>query len=234
MATLKNTTINDTGYFSLPVGTLAQRPSPSNGMYRYRSDLSRPEIYANSQWQTASFPYLYYSEGAAANLYTGYWSNSTVTTMTQFGGLGQVTAHGYSASSTYTLSLSSLPSHSTIRYKVFWHLVDSLDNETNYLYCMNSTGAETEILRFTKVYNGEPSISVLASGASAPWLGGMYYSYRPWASGAYNQDGYLTVDTGYYSHSLSTFTARHVIGADQPASDEAEYLSHVQVWLGSN
>ncbi len=233
MATLKNTTINDTGFLTLPVGTLAQRPSPANGMFRYRSDVTRTETYTNSQWAVSSFPYLYYAEGAAANLYTGYWNNSTTYTMTQFGGLGLVTAHGYTPSSTYTLTLTGLPTHTQIRYKVFWHLVDSLDNETNNLWCMNSSGGETEILRFTKVYNQVPSISVLASGAKAPWLGGMFYSYRPWASGSYGQDGYLTVDTGYYAHTSSTFTARHYIGADQGQTDEAEYLSHVEVWLGA-
>lgn len=51
MAILKNTTINDTGFITLPVGTTAQRPaSPTSGMMRYNSDLSRTEIYNGSIW----------------------------------------------------------------------------------------------------------------------------------------------------------------------------------------
>lgn len=51
MATLKNTTINDTGFLTLPSGNIAQRPvSPSSGMMRYNSDLSRSEVYNGSIW----------------------------------------------------------------------------------------------------------------------------------------------------------------------------------------
>ena len=46
MATLKNTTIDDTGYIQLPVGTTAQRPaSPTAGMIRFNTSLSYVEIY---------------------------------------------------------------------------------------------------------------------------------------------------------------------------------------------
>jgi hypothetical protein len=52
MATLKNTVIDDTGFFRLPAGTTAQRPvSPSNGMIRYNTDTSNMEVYNNS-WGT--------------------------------------------------------------------------------------------------------------------------------------------------------------------------------------
>ena len=152
--------------------------------------------------------------------------------MNQFGGLGKVNAHGFSSGPvTYTLTLSSLPAHTEVRYKVFWHLVDSLDNETNQLFTMNSSGGETEKLRFTKQYNLEPAISVQDSGVIAPWSGPQTYTYRPWANGYYGQDGYLSIDTGWYSHTANSFTARHVMGADQGQTDEAEYLSHVQVYL---
>ena len=52
MATLKNTTVNDTGYLILPVGTTAQRPgSPETGMIRYNSTLGYPEFYDGSAWK---------------------------------------------------------------------------------------------------------------------------------------------------------------------------------------
>ena len=51
MATLQNTTINDTGYLQVPVGTTAQRPaSPTVGMWRFNTDLGYLEIYNGSSW----------------------------------------------------------------------------------------------------------------------------------------------------------------------------------------
>lgn len=50
MATLKNTTINDTGYIQLPAGNTAQRPSAANGMMRYNTDNSKVEIYTGGAW----------------------------------------------------------------------------------------------------------------------------------------------------------------------------------------
>jgi hypothetical protein len=51
MATLKNTTVNDTGFLTLPNGTLAQRPSsPTLGMMRYNSTIARTEVYNGSLW----------------------------------------------------------------------------------------------------------------------------------------------------------------------------------------
>ena len=86
-------------------------------------------------------------------------------------------------------------------------------------------------MRFTKQYNLVPAISIQDSGVLAYWSGHQPYSYRPWANGYYGQDGYLSIDTGWYSHTANSFTARHVMAADQIQADEAEYLSHVQVYL---
>lgn len=60
MASLKNTTINDTGYLTLPVGTTAQRPSPVNGMIRYNTDNTasgQMEAYVNGAWVAISTTY---------------------------------------------------------------------------------------------------------------------------------------------------------------------------------
>lgn len=56
MATLKNTTINDTGFIQLPTGTTAQRPTPTTGMIRVNTN-STPhllEVYTGATfgWQT--------------------------------------------------------------------------------------------------------------------------------------------------------------------------------------
>lgn len=51
MATLKNTTINDTGYFTPAVGTTAQRPgTPSIGMLRWNTILGYLEVYNGTTW----------------------------------------------------------------------------------------------------------------------------------------------------------------------------------------
>lgn len=55
MASLKNTTINDTGYLTLPVGTTAQRPTVATGQTRFNSNNGLMEYYNGSTWvQTAS------------------------------------------------------------------------------------------------------------------------------------------------------------------------------------
>jgi hypothetical protein len=51
MAILKNTTIDDTGFITIPSGTIAQRPSPpSTGMFRYNTELKTNEYYDGTRW----------------------------------------------------------------------------------------------------------------------------------------------------------------------------------------
>lgn len=51
MATLKNLTINDTGFIQLPAGTTAQRPGTAvSGMMRWNTDYNRNEIYDGTAW----------------------------------------------------------------------------------------------------------------------------------------------------------------------------------------
>jgi len=56
MAILKNTTINDTGNLRIPVGTTAQRPSPTAGQFRYNTTTNGVEIYTGGAniWQSAA------------------------------------------------------------------------------------------------------------------------------------------------------------------------------------
>ena len=54
MATLKNTTINDTGFLQIPAGSTAQRPgSPAAGMIRVNTNTTPYllEIYQGSAWR---------------------------------------------------------------------------------------------------------------------------------------------------------------------------------------
>lgn len=51
MATLKNTSISDTGFIGLPSGTTAQRPvTPSAGMIRFNTTTSKLEVYDGATW----------------------------------------------------------------------------------------------------------------------------------------------------------------------------------------
>jgi hypothetical protein len=197
--------------------------------FAYQRALSDSEIAKIYNTYRNRLEMSYYSEGADCTNFFPFWSNTNVSTMEQFGGLGQVTAHGFvSGPETYTLTLPALASHSQVRYRVYWHLVDSLDTETSYLY-LGDGSTEAEVLRFTKIYNAAPNIVSTASGLTTSWSGHQTYSYRPWGGGTYGADGYLTIDSGWRDHTSRTFTARHVMGADQARADEAMYLSHVEL-----
>ena len=51
MAILKNITIDDTGSFTFPSGTTAQRPaSPATGDLRFNTTISAPEFYTGVVW----------------------------------------------------------------------------------------------------------------------------------------------------------------------------------------
>lgn len=91
MATLKNTTINDTGFLSLPPGTTAQRPaSPVVGMIRYNTTLGFSEQYTSDGWQgiapppviTTTSPTTFNGEGGTTITING--SNFDTTATVQF------------------------------------------------------------------------------------------------------------------------------------------------------
>jgi len=52
MATLKNTTVDDTGFLKVATGTTAQRPgSPEVGMIRFNTNEGHIEIYDGTTWK---------------------------------------------------------------------------------------------------------------------------------------------------------------------------------------
>ena len=178
---------------------------------------------------------LYYDEGLSAT--TANWNNATTYNMTDFGGLGNVTAHGWAGGpATYTLSLSGLPSHTEVRYMCYMHYVDSVDGETTTVSTMNSGGTQTSRVVMTKSSTTPPAYSTIASGTTVSWFGNRYYSYAPWGGSTRVTDngganGYVVIDTGWYSHSLSTFSAQHDLGANEAQTNEAQYISHVKLWI---
>lgn len=94
MATLKNTTVSDTGAIQLPVGTTAQRPgSPSVGQMRYNSTFKTVESYDGTSWKytpdiirnnlvlylDAGEPSSYSGSGTSWNDLSGNGNNMTLT-----------------------------------------------------------------------------------------------------------------------------------------------------------
>jgi hypothetical protein len=92
MASLKNSTVNDTGFIQMPIGTTSQRPaSPSIGDSRYNNTLVTLETYNGSGWSyfpnialgscmrlDAAEPASYSGSGTAWNDISGFGNNGTL------------------------------------------------------------------------------------------------------------------------------------------------------------
>ena len=218
------------GSFNLPTWTTSTRPTSNlvPGLIGYNTQLNSFDVWNGTAWPT--FETVFYNEGADARAFVANWNDQQVFNMTTTANLGNCHIHGWGGSSrNYTLSLSGIPSHTEVKYECFIHMVDSWDGETSEIYTTNSAGSEVLRVRWTKVYNTQPSVSTLTTGSSFPFLTGQTYSYRPWGGGAQGNDGYASFSSGWYSHTASTFSARHFTGLDQAASDEAFYSSHVKL-----
>ena len=167
---------------------------------------------------SAGDPPLDYNEGATAR--TDRWDNATTYLMSNVSGLGQVLMHGYQPGTRFTFTYNNLPGHNQVRYQVYWHFVDSVDNE----YC--ELTINSEIFAQFRKYLSSNGFSLESSRmATATWVPASY-SYAPWPGATV--DGYIVFDTGWINHTASTFTAGHYNGLNQAQSDEATYISHVR------
>ena len=177
---------------------------------------------------------IWYDEGADCRATIGNWNDQQVYNMTDCAGLGNCWIHGWGGSArNYTLNLSGIPAHTEIRYECYIHQVDSWDAEVNQVYTTNNGGAEVLRAQWNKNYSNPP-YSISTNGTTHSWFGAKYYSYAPWNPTSdvnLRNMGYSKVTTDWYSHTDSTFSARHYTGLDQAASDEAFYISHVKVWI---
>lgn len=222
------------------IGTVASQAansvSVSGGAISGTSVTATSAKFSNLAWTSGE--YLYYDEGLSASSYTGNWNFGTTTNMTNWGDLGGGTAHGWDGSArTYQLTLNSLPAHTEVMYEVYFHMVDSLDSEGNWvLYTSNSSNGDITQCTWIKAYSNNPTSITTYNSTTFSWRGNLNYSYSPW--GGQNQigeqggrNGYAVINTGWYSHNSSSFIAKHYIPADQAATDEAGYVSHVKVWL---
>jgi hypothetical protein len=108
MATLKNTTINDTGYLQLPSGTTAQRPvSPTTGMARWNTTLIQAEIYNGTSWVSvtnSAVPTVYQS----ASLYAQLNDNKVYSLGTLTADVVEIVAYGSYGTDEVNTSLTVL------------------------------------------------------------------------------------------------------------------------------
>lgn len=204
-----------------------------------------------SQLQLTGSERLYYDEGLSANSYTGNWNYGTTQYMAKWADLGSGYAHGWDGSArTYQLTLGSLPTHTEIMYECYIHMVDSWDAEGyNYVYTSNSSNADITQCQFYKSLASVPYNLSTFNSTTFSWRGqGLgEYSYAPWGgtyvaqttggaggqqgSGGAGGNGYAVINTGWYSHTSSSFIAKHQTPLDQAVADEAYYVSHVKVWI---
>jgi len=180
---------------------------------------------------------LWYNEGADCRSTISNWNDQQVYNMTDCAGLGNCHIHGWGGSArSYTLNLSSLPAHTEVMYECYIHMIDSWDGEDVQIFTTDNAGSEVRRAYWTKTLS-VPRVDglSLAGGTTTQGHWGKYYSYAPWngeGGDTYNSNyGYVKVNTGWYSHSSSTFSARHYTGLNQAAGDEAFYISHVRLWL---
>ena len=85
MATLKNTTINDTGYIQLPVGNTIQRPaSPASGYMRINSDTGQIEMYAGGSGWSGLFSLVPFAATGGTVTTSGIYKSHTFTSSGTF------------------------------------------------------------------------------------------------------------------------------------------------------
>jgi hypothetical protein len=145
MATLKNTVIDDTGFFKIPAGTTAQRPvSPSNGMMRYNNESSLVEFWNGTSWINVNDSSSYTNtlqkytyniatgttsvSGADANSKTlTYATDSSKSIEVDFNGIKQVEgeSNDYTATTGTSISFTfTIPAGSVVEVQVY-SLVES-------------------------------------------------------------------------------------------------------------
>ena len=127
------------------------------------------------------------------------------------------------------LTLNNLPNHAELKYKVQVHVVDSYDGETISLLTSDTLNKANLQVKQSGSF-GSPPNTITYNKTTSTLYSNLYYSYSPWAANL-QSDGYISIDTGWVTHSNTAFFATHNSGLDQGRADEALYLSNVQVLL---
>jgi hypothetical protein len=214
-----------TATFTLPITTITPI-SPPFFMTARKFSSTPQEYYLPGSIAT-------YNEGLTAK--TNRWDNQSTFYMDNVAGLGAVLMHGTAPETTYTFTMP-LPTHTRVRYRLYWHFVDSLDNE---LSTITIDGKLYASFRKQGSWNGrtflgKPPTYETNLFAEASWYP-TKYSYSPWAVATNNWqssqlvNGFIYFDTGWIDHTASEFKVAHYFGYDQPTTDEAMYISNVRL-----
>lgn len=195
MATLKNTTINDTGHITLPSGNTAQRPgSPTAGMLRYNTNSSVVEWYTGSAWTTVEQPANVTPSIVSTNLIlhldagnTSSYSGSG-TTWSDISGSGNhfsIVAAAYNSSGPKYMDFNG-------SYGCAKNSGDiSLSDATGVTYCVWTRVKGTGDWRtLTRSYVNDHHVIIL---------------YNGWEIGMYDNDSAGFLGTGYSQQSLPNY-----------------------------
>jgi hypothetical protein len=196
MATLKNTTINDTGHITLPSGNTAQRPgSPTAGMIRHNTTTGLVEWYTGNGWTSVQQP---------ANVALGVISTNLLVHLdagntSSYSGSGTVW-NDISGNSNHFNIVASAYNSSGPKYMDFNGSYGcaknggdiSLSDATGVTYCiwtriLNSAGNWRTL---TRSYVNDHHVIIVAGG---------------WEIGMYDNDGAAFLSTGYSQQSLPNY-----------------------------
>ena len=172
MATLKATTINDTGFLTLPVGTTAQRPAGATGFVRFNSSTSTVEGFTGSLGWAGIQPRPQLGSPTFINSSTHTTSSASSITVntpvsTTTGDLLVVAAITGTANSTWTP-----PSGWDERWELNTRYVASRiwDGSSSYTFNASSTVAATMIIMTFRnaAWGNVSEISTFATNPIAP------------------------------------------------------------------
>jgi hypothetical protein len=191
VATLKNTTINDTGYMQLPVGTTAQRPaSPVNGMLRYNSTTSVIEMYLSGSWVTVasnavvSTNLILHLDAGNTSSYPG--SGTVWTDLSGSNNNFNIDATAYNSTGVKYMDFNG-------SYGIAKNSADiSLTDATGVTYCVwtrvKNSSADWRTL--TRSYSSDHHVIIQQGG---------------WQIGMYDNDSAGFIDSGYSQQSLPNY-----------------------------
>lgn len=183
MASLKNTTINDTGFIQMPSGTMAQRPaSPVAGMLRYNTTTAYLEFYSGVSWQ----------------LIAGTGTIAAAANCTLYLDAGLSTS--YPGTGTTWTDLSGNNNNFTIQNSSTWAY-----DGTNKCFNMSGSGGISGPNMMSSTNNTCVFIMKTTDNQSLFWgsTGGSAYYLGAYSSGDQYYNGSVSVSSGLYMNTAS-------------------------------
>jgi hypothetical protein len=197
MATLKNTTINDSGHLTLPSGTTAQRPgSPADGMLRYNTTTNAVELYYGGSWSNVTSNASIVSANLIVHLDAGNTSSysGSGTVWNDLSGQGNhfnIVAAAYNSSGPKYMDFNG-------SYGIAKNSTDiSLSDATGVTYCVWTRVKGTGDWRtLTRSYINDHHVII---------------NYAGWEIGMYDNDSAGFINAGYSQQSLPNYNTTNWI-----------------------